>query len=238
MLVVSNSSAILNLAIISELEQLKEQYGQIRIAKAVLDELRVEEDLPGCRAIKEAIKSGWLKVESVRDRKLVQVLKRDLDGGEAEAIALALELKADLILLDERDARKEAKASGLDVTGVLGVLLRARRTGRLLSLRQAMHDLTHVAGFWVGAKLFSEIEALPEYQDGWKPESSLRENAGKYRAKADAVSMRKPREKRSVSDTPIEPLSVTRKSRRNQLSIDTESPKIESHPPKRRSRKI
>jgi uncharacterized protein len=216
MAVVSNTSTILNLAIIGQLELLKEQYGQIRIAKAVLDELRVGDDLPGCRAVKDAIKSGWLKVERVRDRQLVQVLKRDLDGGEAEAITLALELKVGLILLDERDARKEAKAAALEVTGVLGVLLRARRTGRLSSLRQAMQDLAHVAGFWINAQLLDEIQALPEYHDEWKPSRKLRENAERYRARTNAAGVRQPRS-RSVATTPMDSPSFTDKSRRKQL---------------------
>lgn len=86
--VVSNTSPLLNLAIISRLSLLREQFGEIRIPPAVLEELRVEEDLPGSQAVREAIKAGWLRVRGVKDQPFVQVLQRDLGEGEAEIIAL------------------------------------------------------------------------------------------------------------------------------------------------------
>jgi len=99
MLAVSNTSTILNLAIIDQLASLREQFGQVHIPQAVIDELRVDEDLPGSHLVRDAIHAGWLKVENVHDEKLIRLLTRSLDKGEAEAIALALELSADLILL-------------------------------------------------------------------------------------------------------------------------------------------
>jgi hypothetical protein len=56
-----------------------------------------------------------------------------LDGDEAEAIALAVQIQAEKILLDEREARKIAKSLGLKVTGVLGVILHAQNSGDVLS---------------------------------------------------------------------------------------------------------
>lgn len=155
--VVSNTSPVLNLAIVGRLSLLREQFGEIWIPAAVLEELRVEEDLPGCRAVREALEAGWLRVEEVKDQALAHVLQRDLDRGEAEAIALAVQLKAERTLLDERDARRVAKSLGLSVTGVLGILLRARHEGKLPSLREAMEELREKAGFRIGADLFAEL---------------------------------------------------------------------------------
>lgn len=87
----------------------------------------------------------------------MQVLQRELDRGEAETIALAIQLKAERTLLDEREARRVAKSLGLKVTGVLGILLRARREGKLPSLRRAMEELQQEAGFRIGADLFAEL---------------------------------------------------------------------------------
>ncbi|MFH1907713.1 MAG: DUF3368 domain-containing protein [Chloroflexota bacterium] len=139
--VVSNTSPILNLAIIGPLSLLREQFGEIWIPAAVLEELRVQEDLPGSQAVREEIEVGWLRVAEVKDQALAQVLQQDLDRGEAEAIALAMQVKAERVLLDEREARRVAKSLGLKVTGVLGILLRARREGRLPSLQKAMDEL-------------------------------------------------------------------------------------------------
>ena len=108
-------------------------------------------------AVLEARKTGWLQVKEVKDQPLVQALRRDLDQGEAEAIALALQSKAEWTLLDERDARRVAKQLGLRVTGVLGILLRARREGRLSSLQAAMEQLREKAGFHIRAELFADL---------------------------------------------------------------------------------
>ncbi len=155
--VVSNTSPLLNLAIIGQLSLLHQQFGQIQIPTAVLAELRVEEVLPSSEQLREAIAAGWLQVQEVEDRTLVQLLQRDLDRGEAEAIALALQLRADWTLLDEREGRKTAKMLGLSVTGVLGVLLRAWHTGELSSLRDALDDLRSSAGFRIAPALLAEI---------------------------------------------------------------------------------
>ena len=71
----------------------------------------------------------------------MQALRRELDQGEAEAIALAVQVKAEWTLLDERHARRVAKELGLRVTGVLGILLWARREGKLPSLKTAIAQL-------------------------------------------------------------------------------------------------
>jgi len=144
---VSNTSPILNLAIVGRLSLLRQQFGEIRIPPAVLEELRVGEDLPGSQSVREAIEKGWLWVEEVKDRTFVQVLQRDLDKGEAEAIALALQVKAEWTLLDEREGRRVAKSLGLKVTGVLGILRRAWHEGVLPSLQREMEGLREKAGF-------------------------------------------------------------------------------------------
>ena len=157
MLVVSNTSPVLNLAIVNQLFLLQEQFGQVLIPAASLEELRIHEELPGSEVIRKTLEVGWLRVEEVEDRTLVHVLREDLDRGEAEAIALAIQVKAARILLDEREGRRVAKSLGLKITGVLGVLLRARLDGRISSLRQAMVELQGKAGFRIGADLFADL---------------------------------------------------------------------------------
>ena len=155
--VVSNTSPIMNLAIIGELSLLQNQFGEIVIPGAVLEELKVEEDLPGSQNVRDALKVGWIRIETVNLYPLVRALQRDLDKGEAEAIALAIQLNADWVLIDEREGRKAAKSMELKVVGVLGVLLKAKHEGRLRSLRQAIDRLREKAGFYVRTDLCSEI---------------------------------------------------------------------------------
>lgn len=67
------------------------------------------------------------------DRAEIAELERLLDRGEAEAIVLAEELKATLLLIDEYDGRKIAEERGIEITGTLGVLLRGKRAGLSLA---------------------------------------------------------------------------------------------------------
>ena len=154
---VSNTSPLMNLAIIGQLALLRQQMGIVWLPPAVLEELRVETELPGARAVGEALEDGWLRVQSVEERMLVKVLQRELDQGESEAIALALQMQADWLLLDEREGRRVAKSLGIKVTGVLGVLLRARREGQLPSLAEALGQLRVQAGFRVAPELETEL---------------------------------------------------------------------------------
>ena len=155
--VVTDTSPIMNLAIIGELSLLRDQFGEVLIPRAVLEELRVEENLPGSQSVRDALKAGWIRIEAVKLDPLVRAMERDLDKGEAEAIALAMQVNADWVLMDERDGRKAAKSMKLKVVGVLGILLKAQRERRLRSLKQAMDRLREKAGFYVRADLYSAI---------------------------------------------------------------------------------
>ena len=157
MLVVSNTSPILNLAIIDRLSLIREQFTTVTIPKGVLEELRVGENLPGSKKILDALDAKWLQVEEVQDSAMLRILKRELDAGEAETIALALENSAKWVLLDESEARRIAKDLGLRITGVLGILLRACRQERIPSLRAEMEHLREKAGFYISDHLFEEL---------------------------------------------------------------------------------
>ena len=71
----------------------------------------------------------WLEVRPVQNVALVRALRGQVDAGEAEAIALATEIAARAVLLDERRARRVAREMGVPVLGVAGLLVRAKREG-------------------------------------------------------------------------------------------------------------
>jgi predicted nucleic acid-binding protein len=118
MLVVSNTSPISNLAVIGRLSLLRSQFHEIWIPGVVQSELHQLSDPAALQEIQQALQDGWIKPQGLREDKVARLLAAALDPGEAEAIALALELSADLILLDERDGRSAAE--------------RAARVGELL----------------------------------------------------------------------------------------------------------
>jgi hypothetical protein len=76
---VSNTSPILNLAIIGRLTLLRNQFGEVWVPPAVVEEIRIDEELPGCQSVRQAMEEGWLKVAKVEDLSLVQVLRQSLD---------------------------------------------------------------------------------------------------------------------------------------------------------------
>uniref|UniRef100_UPI0025B5D569 DUF3368 domain-containing protein n=1 Tax=Trichocoleus desertorum TaxID=1481672 RepID=UPI0025B5D569 len=147
----------MNLAIVDHLTLLRQQFGEILIPDVVLDELKIHEKRPGSQTIRKAISIGWIQTRSVSNQALVKLLRQTLDKGEAEAIALSVELQVDWLLLDEREGRKVAKSLGLKVTGILGVLLRAKQIGELESLQPVVDDLINKAGFRIAPELLAQI---------------------------------------------------------------------------------
>lgn len=103
MIVVSDTSPILNLARIGRVDLLQSLYRSVLIPSTVYAELMVSDrgSLPG---IDRALAS-WLIVASASDQKRVEEFREILDRGEAEAIVLAIERQADLLLVDERRGR-------------------------------------------------------------------------------------------------------------------------------------
>lgn len=84
------------------------------------------------------------------------MLPPDLGIGEREAIALALETEADFIILDDQQARRVARARGLQVTGTVGVLIESREKEVILSLRQELDRLIE-AGMWISEIFYHRI---------------------------------------------------------------------------------
>jgi predicted nucleic acid-binding protein len=90
----------------------------------------------------------------------VQKLREQLHPDEAEAIALALELNADVVLLDEMRGRDVAKGLGLQHTGLLGVLIQAKKQGLFSQVVPILDQLRHQMGFWVSASLYRRVRSL------------------------------------------------------------------------------
>jgi predicted nucleic acid-binding protein len=159
--IVSNASPIISLAAAGYLDVLPQLYGRITIPEAVW---REAVDAGADRFGSEAIASAdWLTVDAVSDTALVQTLYLDLGAGEAEAIALAVEQDATLLLIDERRGRKVADRLGLDVSGTLGSLLEAKAKEILPEVKSVLDDLVLHAGFYLSRRLYRRvIEAAGE----------------------------------------------------------------------------
>jgi len=159
MLAVSNTSPISNLASIGRLELLKSQFSELWIPDAVAEELAAHPDPVARAMIQNAIRESWIRIGAPKDSGLLRLLLLQLHRGEAEAIALATDLKADLVLMDEQEGRQLASKTGLAVTGVLGVLLRAKRAGEIAALKPEVDLLRTKAHFFVSPALEKKILA-------------------------------------------------------------------------------
>ena len=132
-MIVSNTSPIINLACIGRLELLPALFGEIIIPDAVFHEIAVADpNAPGASDVRTA---PWIRRRPVVNRPLAASLRLELDPGEAEAIACAVEANAKLLLIDERRGRLVALRLGLATTGLMGLLLLARKKGLIESIR-------------------------------------------------------------------------------------------------------
>lgn len=160
MIVVSNTSPLTNLAAIGQFHLLQLLYEHVHISEGVWAELNANQHpWPGSREVAAA---DWIEQIPVANHQLALALRRDLDRGEAESIALALELNADLLLLDERDGRHTAQRFGVRVIGVLGILLEAKKKGHIDSLKPQLDALRHTAGFYLGKNVYQYVLELAE----------------------------------------------------------------------------
>jgi hypothetical protein len=98
--------------------------------------------------------AGWLEIQSPINSQLLDTLNQTLDPGEAEAIALAVELSADRLLIDERLGRSIAAGYGLKLRGLLGILINAKRQGLIPVLKPILDRLINQAGFRVSQALY------------------------------------------------------------------------------------
>lgn len=152
MIVVSDTSPITNLIHLEKLELLEKLFSEIIIPTKVYEELSVYENQ---KMILDA--TQWIKIMSVSDTSKVDLLKQELDAGEAEAIVLANELNCDLLLIDERKGREVAQNKNLRITGLLGVLIQAKKRRLVPLLRPLLEKLTNKIGFRININLFEYI---------------------------------------------------------------------------------
>ncbi len=155
--IVCNSSPLINLAKIGCLDLIENIYQQVVIPTAVYNELILQGTIKkGVSEIEDLIDRQVLVVKEVTDRSLVKALNKDLDLGESEAIALALSINADLIIIDEVDARRLTDMYKLKKTGFIGVLIRAKKEGHINAVKEYI-DNAIKEGFWLNKNLYETI---------------------------------------------------------------------------------
>ena len=150
--VISNTTPIISLLKIDKLEIFKDLYGEIIIPEEVFNEIEAGKHK---EFYKDLTKIKWIKIKKIKDNDALSYFL-DLDKGEAEAIVLAKEQKADLIILDESLGRFHAKHTGLKVTGTIGLLLKAKQQGLIPEIKPLLLELKS-KNVWFGANFLANV---------------------------------------------------------------------------------
>ena len=153
MVVVSNASPLIALARIQRLDLLPAIFELVLIPSAVSRE--ISPSIP--------VLPTWLRIQAPSVLPPASLLRRRLGDGEWEALALAIEIKADWIILDDLPARRSAEATGLNVIGTLGTLVTAKRKGLLKSIRPELDGLRATA-FFLSPQVYDELLRLANEQ--------------------------------------------------------------------------
>lgn len=149
--VVSDTTAITHLAKINALIILRQLYNEILIPKEVYNELRQnKKTMPGALQV---LNSKWIKVVPIRNHAIAAKLKRRLDLGESEAITLAIDTNADVLIIDEIAGRMVAKKLVNKIIGTVGVLLEAKKLGFISTVKPYLTQLRHT-GFRISNELY------------------------------------------------------------------------------------
>ena len=152
---VSNSSVLIALSSIGQLELLNQRFPDgILLPQAVWQE--VVTTGAGQPGAEEVAKTPWLTVCNVTDKALVSLLRLELDEGEAEAISLFLQQPVQAILLDEKTARKVARRLNLPILGTVGILIWAKQTGLIPNLKEQLDNLQTVGKFRLSQLVYQD----------------------------------------------------------------------------------
>jgi uncharacterized protein len=153
-LVVSDTSPVRALNHLGLLHLLQDLFTTVLIPPAVRDELL--KPTRTCPVI-DVSSAPFVKIQSPRDAVRVQSFLAELDPGEAEALVLAVEVPAQLVLLDERKARRVAERLGLTLIGAVGILLEAKRQGLVPAVHPLLIRLRDELAFFLSDALLHRV---------------------------------------------------------------------------------
>jgi predicted nucleic acid-binding protein len=145
-IIISDTSCLIILTNIGELDLLQKVYGKIVTTTDIASEFG--EKLP-----------DWVEVVSVIDKLRQQLLEMQIDKGESSAITLALETSENTLIIDDYKARKVAEQLGLNFTGTIGVIIKAKHLGIIDSIKPYIEKIRET-NFRISTEL--EIKALQE----------------------------------------------------------------------------
>jgi predicted nucleic acid-binding protein len=148
-IIISDTSCFIILSKIRQLEILQKLFGNVVTTPEIADEFG--ENLP-----------DWVEIVVVKDKYKQQLFEIQVDKGESSAMALSLEIKNSLLIIDDYKARKLAKTLGINYTGTIGILILAKNKGIISSIKPVLEQIK-ATNFRISAEL--ELQALIEAKE-------------------------------------------------------------------------
>lgn len=150
--VIVNSTPLIILGKIDELEILKDLYGEIIIPQAVFEEVTIKNDF----AKEKILNSSWIKILEVQDKTNRKIYQAKLHDGEVEVMMLAKEISAELLIIDDNAAKKTAKFLEFKVTGTLGILLKAKSKKIISEVKPILEKMLN-KNFYIDEKIIKLV---------------------------------------------------------------------------------
>lgn len=141
--IISDTSCLILLEKIGELDLLHKVFGEILITQEIADEYGLT--LP-----------DWIFVQNPINQNYPKILEANIDKGEASAIALAVELADCLLIIDDLKGRNLAQALGIKITGTFGIIIEAKLSGRISSVKPYLSKIKQT-DFYFSEKLEEQI---------------------------------------------------------------------------------
>lgn len=149
--VVCDASPLIALAFLGQLDFLQTAFREIWVPPTVIREAaRPRLNFPGA----DLSHKRWIIAESPISTRYVETRFPELDRGEIEAVSLAMERRSELLIIDEAAGRSAASALGLEITGTMGLLLRAKSAGVCSTIKPLIDRLRHELNFFISADLY------------------------------------------------------------------------------------
>lgn len=137
--VVVNTTPLIALSHTGQLDILKKLYGEIVIPEAVYTELSAKAESICKKTVDKSL--DWIRVDKIKNQMAKAMYKTQLHDGEVEVMILSKEIGADVVIIDDANAKKHAKYLGLSVTGTLGVLIKAKQEGYVKELKPILQQM-------------------------------------------------------------------------------------------------
>lgn len=154
-MIIANSTPLINFAAIHRLDIIEQLFGKIVIPKAV--EIELVEKGEKYPTTNEIQKVTFIEVMEIQNITLCNSLKLNLEDGEAESITLALEQKAELLLLDELAGRTMAQFHNIPFIGSIGCLVEAKSIGIIPKIKPLLDAMRTKARFWIDDELYQQV---------------------------------------------------------------------------------